>query len=444
LKFQVAASFQHITVQKHYPTISYFKRFFTNSLNSPSFRTSRRIAVRNDIDTLDEDLKIFEADTAFDYMYTQYFEYLADFGFDGSTDSIYRFAQGALFTSNFDQHPVGHMRFNSEKIENNFPEYGGIVRDLTLVHRNRKGVILKKYGVPVVALLESATDNSVELSFPRFLGKIETEMDFVVAIVYRPDVDQTQQVSARSFVRSVKKLHFEQFTFNQILDVSNVEVSRKAIRNFLDELDFASMIYDQRDQLQLYGLGKVMTPGDGLSSFILHASGAPGAAQLDRKVLAVAQRDRAVVICLGTPDVDDRQLMRALNGAFRALQIRAVDLLGMINEASVSGSRNLFQNFPNLMLSHVEFPDFDISPIRFEWKPIVNLNILRHLKGGGFSRAQLDQLIYATLIHLSTCIPMTKSAQIAAGVDGALSSLMRVFHPRSTDPTVLGKFYQFI
>jgi len=64
---------------------------------------------------------------------------------------------------------------------------------------------------------------------------------------------------------------------------------------------------------------------------------------------------------------------------------------------------------------------------------------LANLQGSGdLSRTQLDQLIYAIVVVLKEYMPFVSSAQIAAGVDGVMSNIVRVFHPKSTDPTILG------
>jgi len=66
---------------------------------------------------------------------------------------------------------------------------------------------------------------------------------------------------------------------------------------------------------------------------------------------------------------------------------------------------------------------------------------LTTLVGNGVSRTQLDQLIYAIFIAINAYIPIETDIHIAAGLDGAMSNILHVFHPRSEDPTVLGKNY---
>jgi len=87
-------------------------------------------------------------------------------------------------------------------------------------------------------------------------------------------------------------------------------------------------------------------------------------------------------------------------------------------------------------------PDIDLLSIHFKWKEIPSLNYLANLKGSRISRSQMDQLIYAIAVVLNEYIPLVSGAQIAVGIDAVMSNIVRVFHPRESDPTVLGKIFK--
>jgi len=347
----VKTSFQYVSVRNRYPTITYFQRlspFDTVGF----FSTSRKskIEIKNELtDVADEDLKNFVDDTIFDHLYRQYFEQMNHLNFHTSPDNIYRYVQGAICACNVEPVVVTHIRCIPENTQYNFPEDGEKVRDLILVQKTRKGQILAEHGIAVVVrLLKSAENNQIDPSLPGLQqGRVETEEEFYVSISYKTDIEQQFDGKKTHVVKSVKKLHFEKFTFEQILEPNNADTRNKAIGLFLDELEFASTVYDRMDHIQIYGLGKLLMSGFGISSYILRASGAPGANLLDRKVFAVAKAGRAAVICLGSPIVDDAQLLAALNGAFRAHQIQAYDLLGMVDELGDTGKHTFLYFISN-------------------------------------------------------------------------------------------------
>jgi len=315
--FQVTTTFQYVSVQRQHPTISYFTRF---SPNPKSFLTSHlknsKITIETKL-THGTEMNSETENTLFDHAYMQYFEHNTNFGFDGSPDSIYRFAQGALMTSTFD-HTVSSLTWlNFKLVGENFPEGGDKIRGLIFVVKDKPGHIIEEYGTPVMAIIEDEpTQNKVDPSIPRLMGSLETEEDFYHAMIYWKEQGHSK---LQKVTKSVEKLEFHQYSFHQILSPNNdeYETNLRAVSAWIDELNLVVTLYDQIDHIPTYGLGKMLMPGQGLTSYILQAAGADGAEQLDRKVYAVSDGTRAAVICMGVPNLGKYTLLTILRGAFR-------------------------------------------------------------------------------------------------------------------------------
>jgi len=338
----VTTSSDYIAIPKvDQPTVSYFTRFPPKPVSLFDIK-SAKVSINTKFSSIEdrEFLTDIISDTPFDHLYKQYFEHASLFNLNDNSDSIYRYIDGALFTCNFDPVVVGQIRFNLEKTHGTFPEDGGKVRDLVLMERNKKGTILEEYGIPVVSILIDSEDiMSTNPSLPRFLGYVDTEEDFFVAMTYRKDGDifSRKSKTVRTVMKSVKKFPFNKFTFDQVLD--NTETSsNEAIKSFHDELDSATTVYKQFDQLRFYVLGKLLMPGHGISTYVLHASGASGHGLLDKRIFAIAKGPAAAIICVGTPDFDDQHLIPVLNEAFGTHGVHVTNLFGMVSESEVNGN----------------------------------------------------------------------------------------------------------
>jgi len=277
-------------------------------------------------------------------MYKQYFHFANIFGFHDSPDSVYRFVQGALLTCKFELTIVAQIWLNFEQVEQTFPENGDKIRGLILMVKDRQGSILDEYGIPVVAMLEDHLESRrFSPPLPRLLGNVETKGDFFHAITYRKEQPQDGTLtSTQNVIKSIKKQHFLEYTFDDILATTadNVKTTRtQAISAFLEELNSITTIYQQNgDHISAYGLGKMLMPGRGLRSFILQASGSPEARHLHGNIFAVAKHARAAVICLGIPQLNRQKLVTILNKAFRGHQLVVYDLFEMISASLQTGN----------------------------------------------------------------------------------------------------------
>jgi len=73
-----------------------------------------------------------------------------------------------------------------------------------------------------------------------------------------------------------------------------------------------------------------------------------------------------------------------------------------------------------------------------EIRRIPTLNYLTNVEISDMSRAQFDHIIYTLVVAAKKYLPIEDPVEITALVEGAMSALFQIYHPRNDDPTFVG------
>jgi len=341
----VKTSLEHVIVRKSHPQVNYFTRLLPNSAeNTLKFNIGRQVVtIRNEY-TFNPNIDEKETldDTKFDQVYKQYNRYSRDFGFGDQSDSVCRYAQGAMLSVRFDHTSVAHVRLKSELTEAIFPEDDGHISDLTFSLLDKRGQILKQYGKPIMVVLKFSSQadtitDPFDKDFFRLPAGIDTEDDHFYTTIYTLDLNQHVENSRRSLmVKTIRKIQIEGYTFDRVL---TPEATETCISNMRHDISRAAETYQAAEHptdFEIYWLGKMLLPGQGVSSYILHARGT-GAELIHKKMFVVAKNRRGMVMCMGTPELGKESIVKLFNTPFRSMEIDQYDQLDLVYATDLAG-----------------------------------------------------------------------------------------------------------
>jgi len=377
----VITSYRHVAVQEDLHIVSYFTRLMSQPPGYSITKTSR-IELRMEHASLVKGHMEKFQNTVFDYVYDQYLRHKTDFNFGDATDCVYRYTEGALSVWQFGHHnSVIRVRLDTDMNVDKFPETDGQITDLTFMIQEKQGNILPEYGTPVLVKLEKngylPSDPEYDPRSFRLPAGIETEDDDFIVAIYHPKGDDDQATISRKrlVMKTLLTVPIYEPTFEPILTTDSSKVPAAAL---LLDVDKVATFFDagqHPDDFRAYWLGKMLIPGEGVKSYMLEASGGPGAELIHRKIFVATKNSRAMVMCLGIPALDEGTKNRIFTDSFSSMKIYGYNLFEFVLVPSPTGNPkiNVF-NFNEKFLSRPNNQKlgsfsmiFRIFPNRFQY-----------------------------------------------------------------------------